>query len=71
MNYAGIEQMAVKLGFGRSVLIVTLFLGLGSAYAQDELRKTFFKDADAAKAAADAAVLIKPLRLTFMPFDFQ
>ena len=54
--------MAVKLGFGRSVLIVTLFLGLGSAYAQDELRKTFFKDADAAKAAADAAnaVLLAP-----------
>jgi outer membrane protein OmpA-like peptidoglycan-associated protein len=32
-----------------------VLLGLGNAYAQDELRKTFFKDADAAKAAADAA----------------
>jgi outer membrane protein OmpA-like peptidoglycan-associated protein len=30
-------------------------LGVGTAHAQDELRKTFFKEADAAKAAADAA----------------
>lgn len=36
-------------------LICTLVLGLGTAHAQDELRKTFFKEADAAKAAADAA----------------
>ncbi|MDH3266728.1 MAG: hypothetical protein OEM25_07165, partial [Gammaproteobacteria bacterium] len=39
----------------RGTLIVTLLLGLSNAYAQDELRNTFFKDADAAKAAADAA----------------
>ena len=47
--------MAVKQGFVRSFLIVALLLGAGTATAQDELRKTFFKDADAAKAAADAA----------------
>jgi outer membrane protein OmpA-like peptidoglycan-associated protein len=47
--------MAFYLRIGRFVLVATLLLGLGNAYAQDELRKTFFKDADAAKAAADAA----------------
>jgi len=47
--------MSVQPGFVRYVLIVTLLLGVGSAYAQDELRKTFFKEADAAKAQADAA----------------
>jgi OmpA-OmpF porin, OOP family len=47
--------MAVHQRFVRFVLVATLLLGLGSAYAQDELRKTFFKEADAAKAAADAA----------------
>jgi outer membrane protein OmpA-like peptidoglycan-associated protein len=39
----------------RCALICTLLLGLGNAYAQDELRETFFKEADAAKVAADAA----------------
>ncbi len=47
--------MAVILRFLRCVLIATLLLGVGSAGAQDELRKTFFKEADAAKAQADAA----------------
>ena len=47
--------MAVNLRFGPCVLIVALLLGVGSAHAQDELRKTFFKEADAAKAQADAA----------------
>ena len=47
--------MAVHQRIVRFVLVTTLLLGLGSAYAQDELRKTFFKEADAAKAAADAA----------------
>lgn len=38
-------------------LLVATFLSLGaaSAFAQNELRDTFFKEADAAKAAADAA----------------
>jgi len=39
----------------RCALICTLLLGLGNAYAQDELRETFFKEADATKVAADAA----------------
>jgi outer membrane protein OmpA-like peptidoglycan-associated protein len=47
--------MAVHQRIVRFVLVATLLLGLGNAYAQDELRKTFFKEADAAKAAADAA----------------
>jgi len=47
--------MAVQHRIVRIVMVATLLLGLGNAYAQDELRKTFFKEADAAKAAADAA----------------
>jgi outer membrane protein OmpA-like peptidoglycan-associated protein len=39
----------------RAVLITMLLLGAGAAGAQNELRETFFKDADAAKVAADAA----------------
>ncbi|MEE8426532.1 MAG: hypothetical protein V3S15_04545, partial [Woeseiaceae bacterium] len=37
------------------ILVATLLLSAGVGNAQDELRNTFFKDADAAKAAADAA----------------
>ena len=47
--------MAKKTGFARSFLIVALLLGVGTAAAQDELRNTFFKEADAAKIAADVA----------------
>jgi OmpA-OmpF porin, OOP family len=47
--------MAVQSRYVRFVLVAVLLLGFGAAQAQDELRKTFFKDADAAKAAADAA----------------
>ena len=47
--------MAKKTGFARSFLIVALLLGAGTAAAQDELRNTFFKEADAAKIAADVA----------------
>ena len=46
--------MVSKTGLLKRVLLSTLLLAVGSAYAQDELRNTFFKDADAAKAAADA-----------------
>jgi len=54
--------MAVILRFFRCVLIAMLLLGVGNAAAQDELRKTFFKEADAAKAQADAvnAKLLAP-----------
>jgi len=47
--------MAVKQGFVRCFLIVALMLGASTAAAQDELRNTFFKNADAAKAAAETA----------------
>ena len=47
--------MAVNRAFKLSMLVLTLCLAAPSAFAQDELRNTFFKDADAAKAAADAA----------------
>ncbi len=54
--------MAAKPGFGRCVLMLMLMLGTTSAVAQDELRNTFFKEADAAKAAAEAvdAKLLAP-----------
>jgi len=38
----------------RVILLGALALGAAGAHAQDELRSTFFKEADAAKAAADA-----------------
>ena len=38
----------------RCILMGALLLGAVVANAQDELRKTFFKEADAARAAADA-----------------
>ena len=47
--------MTARTGFVRLVLMAALTLAMGIATAQDELRKTFFKEADAAKAAADAA----------------
>jgi len=46
--------MAAIQGFGRCVLVLTLMLGDTTAIAQNELRDTFFKNADAAKAAAEA-----------------
>ncbi len=47
--------MTVHLSFVRVFLVAVLMLTSSIAGAQDELRKTFFKEADAAKAAADAA----------------
>lgn len=46
--------MAWKTGILRSLLIASLLVA-GQVQAQDALRGTFFKDADAALAAADAA----------------
>ena len=46
--------MAVKTSFVRFLLLGVLMAGAGNAMAQDELRRTFFRDADAAKQAADA-----------------
>ena len=46
--------MVAKANFLRAILAFALLFA-GQALAQDELRATFFKDADAAKAAAEAA----------------
>ncbi len=46
--------MVAKNGLLKLVILSVALLAAGSGYAQDELRKTFFKDADAAKAAAEA-----------------
>lgn len=54
--------MVAKTGLLRLVILSTVLLAAGSGYAQDELRKTFFKDADAAKALAESgnAKLLAP-----------
>lgn len=54
--------MASKPNFKRCAMTLILLLSASSAFAQDELRATFFKDADAAKAAAEAvdASLLSP-----------
>jgi outer membrane protein OmpA-like peptidoglycan-associated protein len=54
--------MASQSSFVRSALLTVFVLWAGSVMAQDELRNTFFKEADAARAAADAvnAYLLAP-----------
>jgi len=47
--------MAFATNFVRLLVLAVFILGAGTSMAQDELRRTFFKDADAALAAADAA----------------
>ena len=47
--------MASMTNLVRLFLLALVITGAGSAVAQDELRSTFFKDADAALAAADEA----------------
>ena len=56
--------MVAKTYFVRAVLVAVALLAAGTGYAQDELRKTFFRDADAAKAAAESvdASLLAPVR---------
>ena len=46
--------MVARTGLFRLVLLCTALLATASSYGQNELRNTFFKEADAAKAAADA-----------------
>ena len=46
--------MVAKNGLVKLVILTVALLAAGSGYAQDELRNTFFKDADAAKAEAEA-----------------
>jgi outer membrane protein OmpA-like peptidoglycan-associated protein len=45
--------MVSGIDFLRFSLLALFLLGAGTGAAQDELRRTFFKEADAAKAAAD------------------
>jgi outer membrane protein OmpA-like peptidoglycan-associated protein len=47
--------MVAKAGLPKLVTLTLLLLAAGSAYTQNELRQTFFKEADKAKAAAEAA----------------
>lgn len=47
--------MVVTTRFARLTVLGLMLLHAASVAAQDELRATFFKDADAARAAADAA----------------
>ena len=47
--------MVSRTFFARMLLVTLTLLAAAQASAQGELRKTFFKDADAAKAAAEAA----------------
>lgn len=47
--------MVAKVGLPKLVTLALLLLTASSGYAQSELRNTFFKEADAAKAAAEAA----------------
>lgn len=47
--------MVAKATFVKISALTLLLLAAGSGYAQSELRATFFKEADAAKAAAEAA----------------
>lgn len=46
--------MIAKTGLIKFVILAVAVLAAGTGYAQDELRKTFFKEADAALATADA-----------------
>ncbi len=46
--------MVAKNSIVKFVILSIVLLAAGSGYAQDELRRTFFRDADAAKASADA-----------------
>lgn len=47
--------MAAKTSFVRFIMLVMFTFGSAAALAQDELRQTFFKDADAALEAAKSA----------------
>lgn len=65
--------MASPSSFVRLSLLAVFVLSAGSGVAQDELRKTFFKDVDAARAAADAvnANLLAPRSYTAATKDYQ
>jgi len=46
--------MALKTNFVGKLLLILLIFGVSNTLAQDDLRRTFFKDVDAARVAADA-----------------
>jgi outer membrane protein OmpA-like peptidoglycan-associated protein len=65
--------MASQSSFVRLFLLAIFVLGAVSAAAQNELRNTFFKEADAARAAADAqnAVLLAPRSYAAATKDYK
>ena len=65
--------MASKSNFVRILAFTIVALGIGTAVAQDELRKTFFKEVDAALAAADEtnAELLSPENHTAGTKDYK
>jgi outer membrane protein OmpA-like peptidoglycan-associated protein len=65
--------MASQSIFVRLLVLAIFVLGAVFAAAQDELRNTFFKEADAARAAADAqnAVLLAPRSYAAATKDYE
>ncbi len=65
--------MASLTSFVRFFLLAVFVLSAGTALAQDELRRTFFKDVDAALAAADAvnASLLAPRSYSSATKDYE
>ena len=65
--------MASLTSFVRFFLLAVFILSAGTALAQDELRRTFFKDVDAALAAADAvnASLLAPRSYSSATKDYE
>ena len=66
-------RMVSGKGFIKFSLLALLLLSAGTSVAQDELRRTFFKDADAARAAADAldARLLSPRAYSAGADDYE
>jgi outer membrane protein OmpA-like peptidoglycan-associated protein len=65
--------MASQSSFVRLFLLAVFILGAGYSAAQNELRDTFFKEADAARKAADAvnAVLLAPKSYLSATKDYE
>src|SRR5918995_2659878 len=65
--------MAFPITAVRWTLPVALMLSVATAFAQSELRTTFFRDADSALAAANAAnaELLAPTRYAAGKKDYQ
>ncbi len=65
--------MASQSSFVRLILLAVFVLGAGYTAAQNELRDTFFKEADAARKAADGvnAVLLAPKSYLAATKDYE